>query len=191
MKSISLAEKDGFADNTSIVFSPGLNVFIGANGIGTTYLLDLIDSRSPVNNQRDHPILMYDMMCEIADIFRVSPQGRGAEEMHKVIKCFATQTICVFDDFADYLSPRQSKDFTQLVSDWCVKYNTQVICATHTPGVLDALCLAPERDKLFALDWRSDDLRVCTEINPSPELIALNDKYPLSQLWPMGNIGAV
>lgn len=191
MKSVYLSEKDGFPNDTNIEFSPNLNVFIGPNGIGTTHLLDLISERTPIRTRRDKPVLIYDLMCQIADLFENTPQGRGAEEMHNVALILSKHNVCIFDNFADCLGPRQASAFTKLISDWCAEHDTQVICATHTPGVLDALCLSPNRDRLFALDWRSDDVRVCREIKPSPSLDALNETYPLSRLWPMGNIGAV
>jgi hypothetical protein len=194
MDKMFLSPEHGFVDDTEIDFGPGLNVFIGANGVGTSYLMDLIVVATTCGRlaSRAKTIYMYDMLNEISGLFDLPPRGSGAEAMQEVAFAFCDYSTCVFDDFADQLSPRQATEFTRLVSDWCAKYDTQVICSTHTPGVLDALDLSTDgRDKLFALDFNTASQRVCRQVKPSPELVALNKEYPLSRLWPMGNIGGV
>jgi hypothetical protein len=57
--------------------------------------------------------------------------------------------------------------------------------------VLDGLDLDDDDVRLFAVERNSQGHTTVRRIEVSPKLRRLNEQYPLSRLWAMGNLGAV
>lgn len=81
------------------------------------------------------------------------------------------------------------RPFLEQLQDYAI-YSPNTL-TTHNPAVIDGLNLTDDEIRLFAVDRNSAGHTLCERIVPTPELLALNQEYPLSRLWLMGNLGAV
>ena len=57
--------------------------------------------------------------------------------------------------------------------------------------MLDGLNLDDPETRLMAVERNSEGQTAIRRIELTPELKAMNESYPLSRLWLMGNLGAL
>lgn len=97
------------------------------------------------------------------------------------------------DNLDQALHPVLATRLTERLGVWLKEAapDRQLLFTTHNPAVLDGLDLADDEIRLFAVERNAAGHTLCERIVATPELLALNREYPLSRLWPMGNIGAV
>ena len=101
--------------------------------------------------------------------------------------------VLAIDNLDQALNPRLLVRLARHLSGW-LRYgdsDRQLLFTAHNPAVLDGLDLSDQQTRLFAVERNSDGMTVARRIEPSPELAALNQDYPLSRLWMMGHLGAV
>lgn len=96
------------------------------------------------------------------------------------------------DNLDQALNPRLVTRLTEKICSWTKKDpDKQIVFTSHNPAVLDGLDLSDPDVRLFAVE-RDNCGRTClNRIVVTPELMKLNEQYPLSRLWLMGNLGAV
>lgn len=101
--------------------------------------------------------------------------------------------MLAIDNLDQALNPRLLTRLTARLSGWLLHGDAerQLLFTAHNPAVLDGLNLSDSETRLFAVERNSDGMTVVRRIEPSPELTALNQTYPLSRLWMMGHLGAV
>ena len=101
--------------------------------------------------------------------------------------------LLAIDNLDQALNPRLLTKLTSRLSGW-LRHNDperQLLFTAHNPAVLDGLDLADPEVRLFAVERNSDGMTCVRQIILTPELASLNQQYPLSRLWAMGNLGAV
>ena len=101
--------------------------------------------------------------------------------------------LLAIDNMDQALNPRLLTRLTSRLSGW-LRHNDperQLLFTAHNPAVLDGLDLADPEVRLFAVERNSDGMTCVRQIILTPELASLNQQYPLSRLWAMGNLGAV
>jgi hypothetical protein len=69
-------------------------------------------------------------------------------------------------------------------------YTTNLFTANN-PAALDGLNLANPEIRLFVVERNSQGHTRVHRLELNPELSKLNEQYPLSRLWMMGNLGAL
>lgn len=101
--------------------------------------------------------------------------------------------LLAVDNLDQALNPRLATRLTEHLAVWLKAEapERQLLFTTHNSAVIDGLNLADDEIRLFAVDRNSAGHTLCERIVPTPELLALNQEYPLSRLWLMGNLGAV
>ncbi len=101
--------------------------------------------------------------------------------------------LLAVDNLDQALNPRLATRLTERLGVWlkAASPDRQLLFTTHNPAVIDGLDLADDEIRLFAVERNTSGHTRCERIRPTPELLALNRKYPLSRLWLMGNLGAV
>jgi energy-coupling factor transporter ATP-binding protein EcfA2 len=101
--------------------------------------------------------------------------------------------VLAIDNLDQALNPRLLLRLAERLSGWLQYGDTerQLLFTAHNPAVLDGLDLSDPQTRLFAVERNSDGMTVVRRIEPSPDLVALNQDYPLSRLWMMGHLGAV
>lgn len=67
----------------------------------------------------------------------------------------------------------------------------QILFTIHNPAGLDGLDLSDSEIRLFVVERNSNGQTNIRRLQLTPELVQLNQKYPLSRLWLMGNLGGV
>jgi hypothetical protein len=111
------------------------------------------------------------------------------------ILCLSSSSPAVFaiDNLDSALNPRLVTRLVERLHDWLLSRdpNRQLLFTAHNPTVLDGLDLEDDEIRLFAVERNSAGHTTIRRIHVSPELLKLNEKYPLSRLWAMGNLGAV
>lgn len=111
------------------------------------------------------------------------------------ILCLSPHAPKVFaiDNLDQALNPRLVGRLTEKLSSWLAKSDSQrqLLFTAHNPAVLDGLDLTDPEIRLFAVERNSNGHTVIRRIELSPELLQLNEAYPLSRLWLMGNLGAM
>jgi energy-coupling factor transporter ATP-binding protein EcfA2 len=111
------------------------------------------------------------------------------------VLCLSPSAPSVFaiDNLDSSLNPRLVTRLVARLSDWLRRTdpNRQLLFTAHNPAVLDGLNLADDEVRLFAVERSSEGHTSVRRITLTPELRALNEQYPLSRLWAMGNLGAV
>jgi hypothetical protein len=111
------------------------------------------------------------------------------------VLCMVSSSPAIFaiDNLDQAINPRLATRLTANLSRWLARGgpDRQLLFTAHNPAVLDGLDLTDDGVRLFAIDRNSDGHTVCRRIQPDPELLALNQDYPLSRLWLMGRLGAV
>ncbi|MFZ4802560.1 MAG: AAA family ATPase [Chlorobium sp.] len=101
--------------------------------------------------------------------------------------------LLAIDNLDQALNPRLLTQLTARLSGW-LRHNDpdrQLLFTAHNPAVLDGLDLLDPEVRLFAVERNSEGLTCVRQIGLTPELASLNQQYPLSRLWVMGNLGAV
>ena len=109
--------------------------------------------------------------------------------------CLLPQSPRIFaiDNLDQALNPRLVTSLTKHLAGW-LKYQDpqrQLLFTAHNPAVLDGLDLTDPEVRLFAVERNSNGLTCYRRIELTPELLAMNQQYPLSRLWLMGHLGAV
>lgn len=101
--------------------------------------------------------------------------------------------IFAIDNLDSALNPRLVMRLVGQLAAWLATTNPdrQLLFTAHNPAVLDGLDLEDDEVRLFAVERNSDGHTTVRRIMLTPELLALNQQYPLSRLWAMGNLGAV
>lgn len=74
---------------------------------------------------------------------------------------------------------------------WGESDKVELLFTAHNPAVLDGLDLADSEIRLFAVERNSEGHTVVRRIEINADLLAMNEQYPLSRLWLMGNLGAM
>lgn len=103
------------------------------------------------------------------------------------------------DNLDQALNPRLVALLTSKLSGWLCQgtedegegERKQLLFTAHNPAVLDGLDLSDPEIRLFAVERNSDGHTCVRRVELTPELSALNEQFPLSRLWMMGNLGAV
>lgn len=105
----------------------------------------------------------------------------------------ASPSILAIDNLDSALNPRLVTRLVERLVQWLRVGNPerQLLFTSHNPTVLDGLDLDDPEVRLFAIERNSLGHTTVRRIEVSPELRRLNEKYPLSRLWAMGNLGAV
>jgi hypothetical protein len=97
------------------------------------------------------------------------------------------------DNLDQALNPRLLSKLISYLSGW-LQYNApdrQLLFTAHNPAALDGLNLADSEVRLFVVERNSQGHTCVRRLELNPELSKLNEQYPLSRLWMMGNLGAV
>lgn len=97
------------------------------------------------------------------------------------------------DNLDQALNPRLVGRLTAKLSGWLARGDAQrqLLFTAHNPAVLDGLDLTDPEIRLFAVERNSEGYTVVRRIEINAELLAMNEQYPLSRLWLMGNLGAM
>jgi predicted ATPase len=101
--------------------------------------------------------------------------------------------LLAIDNLDQALNPRLLTRLTARLSGW-LRHNgpdRQLLFTAHNPAVLDGLDLNDPEVRLFAVERNSEGVSCVRRIELAPELVSLNQEYPLSRLWVMGHLGAV
>lgn len=101
--------------------------------------------------------------------------------------------MLAIDNLDQALNPRLLTRLAASLSRWMQHGDAdrQLLFTAHNPAVLDGLDLTDSETRLFAVERNSDGMTVIRRIEPSLELVAMNQSHPLSRLWMMGHLGAV
>ncbi|WP_072620067.1 AAA family ATPase [Spirulina major] len=109
--------------------------------------------------------------------------------------CLLTQApkILAIDNLDQALNPRLLKALISRIAGW-LKHNAldrQLLFTVHNPAALDGLDLSDPEVRLFAVERNNKGQTVINRLTLTPQLMELNQQYPLSRLWLMGHLGAV
>lgn len=101
--------------------------------------------------------------------------------------------LFAIDNLDQALNPRLVGRLTAKLSGWLARGDAhrQLLFTAHNPAVLDGLDLADSEIRLFAVERNSEGHTVVRRIEINADLLAMNERYPLSRLWLMGNLGAM
>lgn len=105
----------------------------------------------------------------------------------------ASPSVFAIDNLDSALNPRLVARLVGRLASWlhAAEPSRQLLFTAHNPAVLDGLDLDDDEVRLFAVERNSQGHTTIRRIMITPELLALNEQYPLSRLWSMGNLGAV
>jgi hypothetical protein len=105
----------------------------------------------------------------------------------------SSPSIFAIDNLDSALNPRLVTRLVGHLAAWLATTSPdrQLLFTAHNPAVLDGLELDDDEVRLFAVERNSEGHTTVRRITLTPELQALNEQYPLSRLWAMGNLGAV
>lgn len=97
------------------------------------------------------------------------------------------------DNFDQALNPRMVSHITSKFCAWILSSvnSPQVLLTAHNAAVLDGLDLSNPEIRLFVVDRNNRGHTSVRRLEATPELVELNNKYPLSRLWMMGQLGGV
>lgn len=113
------------------------------------------------------------------------------------VLCFSRSSPSIFaiDNLDSALNPRLVTRLVARLAEWLrigdPDTDRQLLFTAHNPNVLDGLDLDDNDVRLFAVERNSQGHTTIHRTEVSPELRKLNEQYPLSRLWSMGNLGAV
>lgn len=111
------------------------------------------------------------------------------------ILCLSPSSPSVFaiDNLDSALNPRLVARLVGRLASWlhAADPSRQLLFTAHNPAVLDGLNIDDDEVCLFAVERNSEGHTTVRRITVTPELQRLNEQYPLSRLWAMGNLGAV
>ncbi|MCX7098928.1 MAG: AAA family ATPase [Methylococcales bacterium] len=101
--------------------------------------------------------------------------------------------LLAVDNLDQALNPRLVMRLSAKLSTWLQQADSerQLLFTAHNPAVLDGLDLTDDEVRLFAVERSSKGHTLIKRVMLSPELLELNNDYPLSRLWLMGHLGAV
>lgn len=97
------------------------------------------------------------------------------------------------DNFDQALNPRMVSHITSKFCAWILSSvnSPQVLLTAHNAAVLDGLDLSNPEIRLFVVYRNNRGHTSVRRLEATPELVELNNKYPLSRLWMMGQLGGV
>lgn len=101
--------------------------------------------------------------------------------------------LLAIDNLDQALNPRLLVRLISRLCEW-LNYNgsdRQLLFTAHNPAALDGLNLLDPEVRLFVVERNSNGQTCVRRLTLTPELAALNQEYPLSRLWLMGNLGAI
>ncbi len=101
--------------------------------------------------------------------------------------------ILAIDNLDQALNPRLLTALIAQLAGWLDLNgpDRQLLFTVHNPAALDGLDLADPEVRLLTVERNSNGQTVINRLTLTPELMALNQQYPLSRLWLMGHLGAV
>ena len=101
--------------------------------------------------------------------------------------------LFAIDNFDQALNPRMVSHITSKFCAWILSNvnSPQVLLTAHNAAVLDGLDLSNPEIMLFVVDRNNRGHTSVRRLEATPELVKLNNKYPLSRLWMMGQLGGV
>jgi len=101
--------------------------------------------------------------------------------------------LFAIDNFDQALNPRMVSHITSKFCAWILSSvnSPQVLLTAHNAAVLDGLDLSNPEIMLFVVDRNNRGHTSVCRLEATPELVKLNNKYPLSRLWMMGQLGGV
>jgi predicted ATPase len=101
--------------------------------------------------------------------------------------------LLAVDNLDQALNPRLLARLTERLAGWLASTDVerQLVFTAHNPAVLDGLDLTDDEVRLFAVERNNLGHTIVRRVTLSDELRKLNEQYPLSRLWMMGNLGAV
>ena len=101
--------------------------------------------------------------------------------------------LLAIDNLDQALNPRLLVRLMSRLAGW-LRHNEgdrQLLLTAHNPAALDGLDLTDPEVRLFGVERNSNGQTCIRRVMLTPELFELNQQYPLSRLWLMGNLGAV
>ena len=101
--------------------------------------------------------------------------------------------LLAIDNLDQALNPLLLTRLISYLPDWLYANDPdrQLLLTTHNPAALDGLNLNNPEVRLFVVERNSNGQTCLRRLTLTPELTSLNEQYPLSRLWLMGNLGAV
>jgi predicted ATPase len=101
--------------------------------------------------------------------------------------------VIAIDNLDQALNPRLVSSLIRRLSGWLQfsDPDRQLLFTAHNPAVLDGLDLLDPEIRLFTVSRNSLGHTTVRRIELDENLTRLNETYPLSRLWMMGNLGAV
>ncbi|MDX2283029.1 MAG: AAA family ATPase [Bacteroidia bacterium] len=102
--------------------------------------------------------------------------------------------LLAIDNLDQALNPRLVSRLVSCLSGWLSSHSSgsrQLLFTAHNPAVLDGLSLEDPEVRLFTVDRNSHGHTSIRRLEMTEALFELNQTYPLSRLWLMGNLGAV
>jgi hypothetical protein len=101
--------------------------------------------------------------------------------------------LLAIDNLDQALNPRLLTRLISHLPTWLQHNDSdrQLLFTTHNPAALDGLDLTNPEVRLFVVERDSNGQTCVRRIEITKELTKLNQQYPLSRLWLMGNLGAV
>ena len=101
--------------------------------------------------------------------------------------------LLAIDNLDQALNPRLLTRLISHLPGWLQANDPdrQLLFTTHNPAALDGLDLTDPEVRLFVVERNSNGQTCLRRLELTPELASLNQQYPLSRLWLMGNLGAV
>lgn len=101
--------------------------------------------------------------------------------------------LLAIDNLDQALNPRLLTRLISHLPSWLYANDPdrQLLFTTHNPAALDGLNLNDPEVRLLVVERNSNGQTCLRRQTLTPELANLNQQYPLSRLWLMGNLGAV
>lgn len=135
-------------------------------------------------------------MAKSRDTLTAADASEGAlYVLFAAVLCLSPSSPSIFaiDNLDSALNPRLVTRLVARLGEWLAitDPDRQLLFTAHNPTVLDGLDLEDDEVRLFAVERNSDGHTTVRRVTLTPELKKLNEEYPLSRLWAMGNLGAV
>ncbi|MBG0743227.1 MAG: AAA family ATPase [Cylindrospermopsis raciborskii KL1] len=173
-------------------------------------VLELIDWAAEIETSSDAGTLLSrkiprsDLLLTFVDRFMSKERNQltayDASEgalyiLFTAILCIIPQApqILAIDNLDQSLNPRLLVRLISRLPSWLDYQNAdrQILFTIHNPAGLDGLDLSDPEIRLFVVERNSNGQTNIRRLELTSELIQLNQKYPLSRLWLMGNLGGV
>ena len=111
------------------------------------------------------------------------------------ILCLTPDAPLLFsiDNLDQSLNPRLVARLVSCLPRWlgAGHPHRQLLFTAHNPAVLDGMDLLNDEVRLFTVERNSHGHTTIRRLEMTEELQQMNQSYPLSRLWLMGNLGAV